>query len=87
MSTVKGSSEKDNNKYVVIRLKHSNVELLKALFHLFCTTNTTRTKPMYSLHLINVFGSGFLRKRDTQSMSHVLIYRTRDILAGPTTFH
>ena len=70
-----------------MRSKHSNVELLKAWSHLFCTTNTTRTKPMYSLHLIKVFRFGFLRKRDTQSMSHVSLYRTHDILAGPTTFY
>jgi len=49
MSIVKGSSERDKNKYVFIRLKHSNIELLKAPFYLFCTTNT-RTKPINPLN-------------------------------------
>jgi hypothetical protein len=63
MSIVKGFSEKDNKNYVFIRLKHSNVEFLKAEFHLFCTTNTARTKPTYgyAMHLIKALCSGFLR--------------------------
>lgn len=53
-SIVKGSSEKDNNKYI---LKNKNVELLKEQFNLLCTTNT-RMKPMFILNK-TLFVPGF----------------------------